>query len=70
MAQCEAGARQHQSGMVRRDLDRDSGADRGPLAGAQPRLLQRVQIKAGVVVVRARGQQRPLIEAADVQAHR
>ena len=64
----EPRARQHEARLAVGDLDRDPGADRRALPRPEHRLLERVQIEAGVARVRARRQQRLVVEPPDVQA--
>ena len=65
----EAGARQHQARVARRDLDRDSGADAGALARAERRRLGGVQVEAGIALVGAAGQPGTVPKQADAELH-
>ena len=58
MARGQPGARQHQAGVARRDLDRDPGADARPLARLDRGRLGGVQVEAGIALVGAAGQPR------------
>ena len=63
----EARAREDEAGVACRQLDRDPGADLRPLAGLEARGVERVEVVAGVVVVRADGQACCRIQAPDAQ---
>ncbi len=65
----EPGARQDEAGVTGRDLDRDAGADRCPLAGSEQRRLGGAQVEAGIAFVGARRQQRAGLQQADLQLH-
>ena len=65
----QSGARQHQAGLAIRNLDRHAGADRGPLAGGQHAVLERVQVESGIAGIRPGRQPRAGVEPPDSERH-
>ena len=66
---CQPRTRQHEAGVTVRDLERNPGADRGSLTWGEQRLLERVEVKSGVARIRPGRQNRPLVQAQDLQLH-
>ena len=67
VAQGEPRARNDEAGVALGDLDRDAGADRGPLPRADRDLLARAEVEARIAAVGSRRQHRVVAELHDAQ---